>query len=90
MVKHLKESITRYLKEHPEEKGKLKVFKVEQVLDAFFNPFLKINWYVYDSTDLEPEKFSVGYILRYAKRPSLAECIESASMEKEKEKKVLG
>lgn len=60
--------------EHPEEKGELKVFKVKQVLDAFFNPFLKINWYVYDSTDLEPEKLTVGYILRYAKRPPLAEC----------------
>ena len=43
-------------------------------MDAFFDPFLKINWYVHDSTDLEPEKFTVGYILRYAKRPPLAEC----------------
>lgn len=74
LIKHLEERITRYLKKHPEEKGELKVFRVKQVLDAFFDPFLKINWYVYDSTDLEPEKFTVGYILRYAKRPPLAEC----------------
>jgi len=43
LVKHLKESITHYLKEHPEGRGELKVFKVKQVLDAFFSPFLKIN-----------------------------------------------
>lgn len=74
LVKHLKESITRYLRKHPQEKGELRVFREKQVLNAFFVPFLKINWYVYDSTDLEPEKFTVGYILRYAKRPALAEC----------------
>lgn len=56
LVKHLKESVTHYLRKHPEEEGESKVFRERQVLDAFFDPFLKINWYVYDSTDLKRRK----------------------------------
>jgi len=73
-IAHLKKSITNYLKKHPEEKGELRVFRAPEVLDAFFDPFLEINWYVYDSTELEPEKFTTGYLLRYTKRPPVAEC----------------
>lgn len=54
--KDLKESITHYLRKHPEEEGELRVFREKEVLDAFFDSFLKINWYVYDSTDLERRK----------------------------------
>ena len=74
LIKHLKKSITHYLKKHPEEKGELRLFRQKEVLDAFLDPFLRINWYVYDSTNLEPEKFTTGYILRYTKRPPLSEC----------------
>lgn len=56
LPKHLKKSIAHYLRKHPEEKGELKVFRERKVLDAFFDPFLKINWYVYDSTDLKRRK----------------------------------
>ena len=32
-----------------------------------------MNWYVHDSTELPSEDFTVSYIVRYAKRPPLAE-----------------
>ena len=74
LIKHLKENITHYLRKHPEEKGELKVFRERKVLDAFFDPFLKINWYVYDSTNLKRRKVYRRLYLRYAKRAALAEC----------------
>ena len=73
LIQSLKETIRRHLKENPAP-GKLSVFSHPGVLDSFFDPFLKINWYVHDYTELHHEEFTVSYIVRYAKRPPLAEC----------------
>jgi hypothetical protein len=43
------------------------------VLDSFFSPLLKINWYVHDSEELDYQNFTVSYIGRYTKRPPLGE-----------------
>jgi len=40
----------------------------------FLDPLLKMNCYVHDSTELDHQDFMVSYIVRYAKRPPLAEC----------------
>jgi len=73
LIQSLKETIRRHLKGNPAP-GKLSVFSHLGVLDSFFDPLLKINWYVHDSTELPHEDFTVSYIVRYAKRPPLAEC----------------
>ena len=73
LIQELKDTIRRYLKENPAP-GKLSVFSHPGALDAFFDPLLKINWYVHDSTELPHQDFTVSYMVRYAKRPPLAEC----------------
>lgn len=73
LIDTLKKTITKYLKDNPDS-GELSVFSHPGLLDAFFNPLLKINWYVYDSKELPHEDFTVSYIVRYTKRPPLAEC----------------
>ncbi|MCL0088063.1 transposase [Dehalococcoidia bacterium] len=72
LIKSMKQAIRNYLEENPDP-GKLAGFSHPGVLDAFFDPLLKINWYVHDSSELSPEDFTVSYIVRYAKRPPLAE-----------------
>jgi len=73
LIQSLKETIRRHLKENPDP-GKLSLFSHPGVLDAFFDPLLKINWYGHDSTELPHQDFTVSYIVRYTKRPPLAEC----------------
>jgi len=68
----LKQQITKYLQQNP-NCGKLEVFNQPEVLDAFFDPLLKINWYVHDSKELPAERFTIAYILRYSKKPAIAE-----------------
>lgn len=72
-IKHIKKAIKKYLQKHP-DCGELTVFKNPKVMDLFFDSLLEIDWYVYDSTPLPPENFTVSYITRYTKRPPLAEC----------------
>ncbi len=72
LIQELKKAIRKHLKEEPNS-GKLSVFSHSGVLDSFFDPLLEINWYVHDSTELDHEDFTVSYIVRYAKRPPLAE-----------------
>jgi len=43
--------------------GELSVLSHPGVLDSFFNPLLKINWYVHDSEELDYKNFVVSYIL---------------------------
>ena len=72
LVKELKKTIRKHLEESL-TLGKLSVFSYPGVLDSSLDPLLKINWYVDDSTELDHEDFTVSYIVRYAKRPPLAE-----------------
>ena len=72
LINTLKNSITKYLKNHP-DCGELSVFSNPHILHTFFAPFLSINWYVHDSEELEPGNFSLSYLARYSKRPPLAE-----------------
>ena len=72
LIQELKKAIKKHLEENLNP-GKLSVFSYPGVLDSFLDPLLKINWYVHDSTDLPHEDFTVSYIVRYAKRPPLAE-----------------
>jgi len=72
LIQELKKTIRKYLEESSSP-GKLSVFSYSEVLDSFFDPLLEINWYVHDSTELDHEDFTVSYIVRYAKRPPLAE-----------------
>jgi len=72
LIQELKKTIRKYLEENPNP-GKLSVFSYPGILDSFLDPLLKINWYVHDSTELPSEDFTVSYIVRYAKRPPLAE-----------------
>jgi len=74
LIRILKEKITSYLKSNKENVSKeFSLFSDPNVLNDFFDPLLKINWYVHDSEDLPPDKFTVTYLCRYAKRPPLAE-----------------
>jgi len=72
LIHELKKTIKKYLKENSNP-GKLSVFSYPGILDSFLDPLVKINWYVHDSTELPHEDFTVSYIVRYAKRPPLAE-----------------
>ena len=72
LIQELKKAIRKHLKEEPDS-AKLSLFSHFGVLDSFFDPLLEINWYVHDSTELNHEDFTVFYIVRYAKRPPLAE-----------------
>jgi len=72
LIDELKKSIRNYLKKNP-NCGELSVFSHPGVLDSFFNPLLKINWYVHDSEELDYKNFTVSYIGRYTKRPPLGE-----------------
>lgn len=51
LPKGLKQASKKYLKEGPDP-GELAVFSQTGVLDSFFGPLLKINWYGHDSTEL--------------------------------------
>lgn len=68
----LKQAITKYLQQNP-NCGELRVFNQPEVLEAFFEPLLEINWYVHDSKELPAEKFTIAYIVRYSKKPPIAE-----------------
>ena len=72
LIQELKKAIRKHLQERLNP-GKLSVFSHPGVLDSFLDPLLKMNWYVHDSTELPQEDFTVSYIVRYAKRPPLAE-----------------
>jgi len=72
LIQELKGTIRKHLEENLNP-GKLSVFSYPGVLDSFLDPLLKINWYVHDSTELPHQDFTVSYIVRYAKRPPLAE-----------------
>lgn len=72
LIDILKKTILNYLKSH-QNSGQLSIFSNHDVLDNFLNPLLEINWYVHDSEELPPDKFTVLYIARYAKRPPIAE-----------------
>jgi len=72
LIQELKKKIRKHLEESPNPE-KLPVFSYPGVLDSFLDPLLKMNWYVHDSTELPHEDFTVSYIIRYAKRPPLAE-----------------
>jgi len=72
LIQELKRTLRRHLQENPNP-GKLSVFSYPGVLDSFPDPLLEMNWYVHDSTELPHEDFTVSYIVRYAKRPPLAE-----------------
>ncbi len=72
LIRDLKQTIKKHLQENPDP-GKLSLFSHPGVLDSFFDPFLEINWYVHDSNELPHQDFTVSYIVRYAKRPPLAE-----------------
>jgi len=61
LLKGLKQAIRKHLKENPDP-GKLSVFSHPGVLDSFFGPLLKINWYMHDSTELPHEDFTVSSI----------------------------
>jgi len=73
LIQDLKKAIRKHLKENPDPDKALLPFSHPGVLDSFFDPFLKVNWYVHDSDELPQEDFTVSYIVRYAKRPPLAE-----------------
>lgn len=72
LISILKKTINKYLISNPNS-GELSVFSHPGVLNNFFDPLLDINWYVHDSEDLPPEEFTVSYIVRYTKRPPIAE-----------------
>jgi len=72
LIQELKKTIRKHLEESLNP-GKLSVFSYPGILDSFLDPLLKMNWYVHDSTELPSEDFTVSYIVRYAKRPPLAE-----------------
>ena len=72
LIRELKRAIRKYLEESPNP-GKLSAFSYPGILDSFLDPLLEMNWYVHDSTELPSEDFTVSYIVRYAKRPPLAE-----------------
>jgi hypothetical protein len=74
LIEDFKKTIRKHLRENPDPAKELLPFSDPDVLNAFFAPFLKINWYVHDSDELPQEDFTVSYIVRYAKRPPLAEC----------------
>ena len=74
LIEDFKKTIRKHLRENPNPDKELLPFADPDVLNAFFDPFLKINWYVHDSAELPQEDFTVSYIVRYAKRPPLAEC----------------
>lgn len=74
MIQELKKAIRKHLEEDPNPE-RLSVFSHPDVLDSFLDPLLKINWYLHDSTELPHQDFTVSYIVRYAKRPPLAEWI---------------
>jgi len=73
LIQHLKKAIKNHLRKNPDPDKALLPFSHHGVLDSFFAPFLNVNWYVHDSNELPPEGFTVSYIIRYAKRPPLAE-----------------
>ena len=52
LIDELKKSIRNYLKKNLNY-GELSVFSHPGVLDSFFSPLLKINWYVHDSEELD-------------------------------------
>jgi len=72
LIQELKKAIRKHLEESPNP-GKLSVFSYPGILNSFLDPLLKMNWYVHNSTELPSEEFTVSYIVRYAKRPPLAE-----------------
>jgi len=72
LIQELKKTIRKHLEESLNS-GKLSVFSYPGILDSFLDPLLEMNWYVHDSTELDHEDFTVSYIVRYAKRPPLAE-----------------
>jgi len=57
LIDELKKSIKNYLKKNL-NCGELSVFSHPGVLDSFFNPLLKINWYVHDSEELDYKNFT--------------------------------
>lgn len=72
LIDIFKKTIKKHVKLHP-DCGELFVFSHPGVLESFFDPLLDINWYVHDSEDLPPERFTISYIVRYTKRPPIAE-----------------
>jgi hypothetical protein len=72
LIQDLKKTIRKHIKESPNP-GKPSVFSHSGVLDFFFDPLLEMNWHVHDPTELDHEDFTIFYIVRYAKRPLLAE-----------------
>jgi len=72
LIQELKKAIRKHLEESLNPR-KLSVFSYPGILDSFLDPLLEMNWYVHDSTELPSEAFTVSYIVRYAKRPPLAE-----------------
>jgi len=72
LIQELKKAIRKHLEESPNPR-KLSVFSYPGILDSFLDPLFKMNWYVHDSTELPQKDFTVSYIVRYAKRPPLAE-----------------
>lgn len=73
LITELKESIQSYLKNNP-DCGELSVFSRPGAFSAYFNPLFDMEWYVWESDELEPQDFTVSYVVRYTKRPPLAEC----------------
>lgn len=72
LINLLKKTIRQYLLKNP-NCGELTVFSYPGTLDNFFDSFLKFNWYVHDSESLPPDRFTISYIVRYTKRPPIAE-----------------
>ncbi len=72
LISIFKKTITSYLQSN-QISTELSLFSNPAVLDSFFDPLGNINWYVHDSTEIPSDKFTVSYIVRYAKRPPIAE-----------------
>lgn len=72
LIDIFKKTIKKHIQSNP-CCGELSVFSHPGVLDSFFDPLLEINWYVHDSKALPPEDFTVAYIVRYTKRPPIAQ-----------------
>jgi len=72
LISIFKKTITSYLQSN-QNHTELSLFSNPAVLDSFFDPLLDINWYVHDSTEIPSDKFTVAYIVRYTKRPPIAE-----------------
>jgi hypothetical protein len=51
----------------------LSIFSKPGAFTAYFEPLFKMEWYVFESDELEPEYFTSSYVVRYTKRPPLAE-----------------